>query len=422
MGESQGEAGHTMPAPARTAIERWQSRFAGSGTQPALVTWAPGRINLIGEHTDYNDGLVLPLAVTYRVAVAGRSVPGQRARVYSTRDDAVVELDLSRASLLAPGPEPTLPRWARYVWGALGALAARAGMAELPAFEAAIAGDVPVGGGMSSSSALTVAALAFAAALAGSEFSSVELAHLAQLGEQRGSGVLGGIMDQMTACLGREGSALLLDCRSMTYEYIPLRLPNTLLVAYDTRVPHELAVSEYNTRRRECEQAVERLAPVLAAETPGRKIAALRDVTPGDMARHDDLLPDTLLWRARHVIAENFRVERAADALREGEVAVLGGLLYASHESLRDNYEVSSPELDAVVEIAASVPGVIGARMMGAGFGGSALILVERTAWPALAEALARDYPRRTGRTGQAHVCASADGVAVTTWDSRESG
>jgi galactokinase len=405
-----------LPKAAQTAVERWRARFGGDAAEPDLVACAPGRINLIGEHTDYNDGLVLPMAVDRAVALAGCPVPGTRARLWSAYGEPEAELDLVGDALCAPAPPATLPRWARYIWGALAELQVISGRPDMPAFEAAIAGDVPIGGGMSSSSALTVAATAFAAAVAGIALTPIELARLAQRGEQRGSGVRGGIMDQMTACLGRAGHALLLDCRSLAYDYIALNLPDVLLVTYDTCVPHELAASEYNVRRLECEQAVALLAPVLEAETPGRRVTALRDVALEDLARYGGLLPQVLLQRARHVVRENGRVEYAAlelQAGRAGRTSGLGVLLYASHASLRDDYAVSCPELDAVVEIAANVPGVVGARMMGAGFGGSVLILVQREAWPRLEQALAQEYPERTGRTGLAYVCASADGAAV---------
>jgi galactokinase len=405
-------AGRSLPASARTAVEHWRTRFGDPGDDPDIVAWAPGRINLIGEHTDYNDGMVLPLAVDRSVALAGRPRSGTRARLYSAFGGTLAEVDLMSTALLAPSPPATLPRWARFVWGVLAEAQKHFSLKALPAFEVAIAGDVPVGGGMSSSSALCVATAAYVCAITGRTQPPVELARLAQRGEQRGSGVRGGIMDQMTACLGRADHALLLDCRSLVYEYIPLRLPGMLLVVYDTHVPHELAASEYNTRRGECEQVVTLLVPLLAKESPRRHILALRDVTIDDLTRYGSVLPDVLLRRARHVVSENARVERAASALREGAVDALGTLLYGSHASLRDDYAVSCAELDAAVEIAASVPGIVGARMMGAGFGGSALILVRREAWPALERALAREFPARAGHAGTAYVCASADAAS----------
>jgi galactokinase len=217
-------------------------------------------------------------------------------------------------------------------------------------------------------------------------------------------------MDQAASCLGRPDHAMLLDCRSLAYDYIPMRLPGILLAVYDTGVSHSNASSGYNERRRQCEEAVAILAHAIAAETPTRAIHSLRDLTADDLARHGHLLSDVLLRRARHVITENARVLLAVAALTSGDTTTLGALLYASHTSLRDDYEVSCPELDAVVEIARAIPGVVGARMMGGGFGGSALILVQHDAQPALESALARDYPLRTGHTGAMHICQVAGG------------
>jgi galactokinase len=219
-------------------------------------------------------------------------------------------------------------------------------------------------------------------------------------------------MDQMSACLARAGFALLLDCRATTYDYVPLDLPDAALIAFDTGVPHTLAASAYNQRRAECERAVALLAPVLQRAHPTRQIHALRDILPADLIHHASLLAAPLLQRARHVVTENARVHEAALALRQRDLSRLGTLLTASHASLRDDYAVSCPELDAAVEIAAAVPGVLGARMMGAGFGGSALILARRSALPTLEATLTRDYPPRSGHEGAFYRCQSAGGAA----------
>jgi galactokinase len=278
----------------------------------------------------------------------------------------------------------------------------------LAGFSGAIVGDVPVGGGMSSSAALEVAVATLVTALGGPELPPMEVARLCQRAEWRAAGVRVGVMDQATSCLGRKDQAILLDCRSYHYSYIPAPFHDTTLLVYHTGVPHSLAATEYNLRRAQCEEA----AHILAAAMPLRSITALRDVTSADLEGYSDQLPDPLLRRARHVVSENERVRAAVEALHEGDLTALGKLFYASHASLRDNYEVSSPELDAIVEIVSNVEGVYGARMMGAGFGGSALILVRSNRMEALVQTLAAEYPRRTGRVGQPHICHIADGAA----------
>ncbi|MBF6590705.1 MAG: galactokinase [Ktedonobacterales bacterium] len=415
-GKGEAMPAQPMPAPVSAAVAAYHALWADeagneTGTAPLLAAWAPGRINLIGEHTDYNDGWVLPVAVDRHIAFAGRALPGGRARIYSAHFDEVAEFETIRAALVDVAEGAGLPLWARFVRGALAELAALPHAPLTPGFRAAIVGDVPVGGGMSSSTALVVATATFAAALGGPRLTPMETARLCQRAEQRSSGVLGGIMDQVSACLGRAGYALLLDCRTQAYAYIPLSLTDVALVAYDTGVPHLLAESAYNQRRAECLEVVGVLAAVLEAETPGRSVRALRDVVMADLQRHGALLSPTLLARARHVVSENARVERAAAVLRAGEMSALGALLSASHASLRDDYAVSCPELDAVVAIARTVPGVVGARMMGAGFGGSALIVVERAALDRLEATLADEYPRRTGRLGTWHRCRVAGGA-----------
>ncbi|HEX6797766.1 MAG TPA: galactokinase [Ktedonobacterales bacterium] len=408
------DAAHDLPEPARRAIAAYRERLAESGDdRPILVAWAPGRINLIGEHTDYNDGYVLPVAVDRVVALAGRPVTvGRRTTLYSVHHDRTASYNATRGALLDPRPR-RLPQFARYVRSVAVELAALPGRRALePAIEAAIAGDVPVGGGMSSSAAVTVAAATFAVALGGlvPTMEPLETARLCQRAEQRAVGVRVGIMDQAASCLGQPASALLLDCRSLTYEHIPLRLDGVSLAVFDTGVPRTLATVGYNERRGECEAALALLAEAITADDPGRRVAALRDVTDADLERYGARLPETLLRRARHVVRENARVLEAVRALRAGDAEALGALLDASHASLRDDFAVSCAELEAAVAIARAVPGVLGARLMGAGFGGAALVLVRTAAEDALDAALASEYPQRTGRQGALHRCRAAGG------------
>ncbi len=424
MREKGAIAGRMSQASAKypaiqAAQDGYQQTFGGdaAGQGPLVLAWAPGRVNLIGEHTDYNQGLVLPVAVDRVSALAGRR-----------RDDGIVRL-FSRhyqetASFALAGLTPatsaeraaTLPGWARYPLGVAAALQG-AGYA-LPGADAAIAGDVPLGAGMSSSAALEVATGTFFAALAGLQIQPLALAQLCQQAEHHAVGVLVGILDQAASCLGRAGQAILLDCRSLAYEYVPFHLPDVALVVCDTGVRRELAASAYNERRQQCEEAANLLGEAMLADAaaqpdtlpPPQPVTSLRDVSPEAFARYAAALPETLRKRARHVLDENARVLRAVEALRAGDAPRLGALLYESHASLRHDYEVSSPELDTLIDIARQTPGVFGARLTGAGFGGCALALVRRDAVEALRAALARDYPTRTGRQATIYPCAVGDG------------
>jgi galactokinase len=400
-----------LPPSARAALAVYRERFGATAAQgPLTVAWAPGRINLIGEHTDYNEGWVLPVAVDRAVAIAGRRLSAPEIQCVSAYHRGYARFPVPVDGLEAdqPGRTRGLPLWGRFIRAVLAEYSLLPQTGPLAGFSGAIVGDVPVGGGMSSSAALEVAVATFVAALGGLELLPMEVAQLCQRAEWRAAGVRVGIMDQATSCLGRKDQAILLDCRSYQYSYVPAPFKDTTLLVYHAGVPHSLAATEYNLRRAQCEEAVHTLAEVM----PARSIAALRDVTSADLEYYGAKLSGLLLRRARHVVTENERVLAAVKALRAGKIDVLGQLLYASHASLRDDYEVSSPELDAIVEIASMIDGVYGARMMGAGFGGSALILVRSDGLEALVRTLATEYPQRTGRTGQPHICHIADGAS----------
>lgn len=414
--------GDDLPPAARTAVSAYLEHVADPAeTGPIAVAWASGRVNLIGEHTDYNDGWALPVAVDRVVAVAGRPHPTAQSHaptvLYSVHHGQRRALRLDEATAGAGGGAGGGPRWLRIARAVHQQVAREGGVAaaELPLYRAAIAGNVPVGGGMSSSAAYEVALATFLAALGGPRFPPMTTARLCQQAEQLGAGVRVGIMDQAASCLGRAGHAILLDCRSLAYEYIPFNLPGVALAVFDTRVSRSLAGTAYNERRAQCAEAVGLLAAAIQRDAPERAVRSLRDITPDDLARYADTLPDVLRCRARHVVSENLRVLDAVDALRVGDGERLGRLLSASHASLRDDYVVSGPELDAVVEIAGGVPGVLGARMMGAGFGGSALILARYEALPALEATLPLAYERATRRAGALHVC-HIRGGPESTW------
>jgi galactokinase len=402
----------SLPAPVYTALHTWREHLGRTAPldEPVLVAWAPGRVNLIGEHTDYNDGWVLPAAVDRVIAVAGQSSREPFATLYSAHHDGHMRFPTDISALLAE-QRRRLPLWARYVRATLTELAQIGRWQRQSGFVAAIAGDVPVGGGMSSSAALEVACATFELALSQDTMEPLEVARLCQRAEWRGAGARVGIMDQATSCLGKEGQAILLDCRSLDYTFIPVDLPDVRLLVFNTGAPHTLAASGYNERRAQCEEAVTRLAGMIAEREPGRVVTALRDVTKDDLDDYGASLPGVLLKRARHVIEENTRTLAAVEALRARDVRLLGDLFNQSHESLRDLYQVSCPELDTAVAIAREVPGVYGARMIGAGFGGSILALVRADAVVALEEALELEYPRRTGRRGQAVLCRIGGGA-----------
>jgi galactokinase len=372
-------------------ISRFEQRF---GHRPAFLSRAPGRVNLIGEHTDYNDGFVLPMAINREVAVVGAPRDDRRIRLYALNfdDEACFALDQLQRG------EPA--DWSDYLRGVAWVL--REAGFDLVGFDGVLYGDVPIGSGLSSSAAIEMAVfMAFAAcqpALAGLD--RVRAAKLAQRAENAFVGVNCGIMDQFVSALGQAGHALFIDCRSLDYAPVPMPDGMAVLVV-DTAAPRSLAASAYNERRAQCE-AVARLLGV----------PALRDLSPEIFAQRRAALPALVAQRAEHVIYENRRVLDAVAALRAGDVATFGRLMNESHDSLRDLYEVSSAELDAVVEIARGVSGVYGARMTGAGFGGCAIALAEQTAVDALRDAVMREYPARTGRQPSIYVCTANDGAS----------
>ncbi len=366
------------------------------GSAPTLASRAPGRVNLIGEHTDYNDGWVLPVALPFEVNVAARP-----------REDGCVRIvaaDLGQEAEFGPeDTEPSEDLWLRYPQGV--AVEMRRDGHPLVGLDAVYGGDVPRGAGLSSSAAVEVSWVQAFALASGLSLPGPEIALLSKRVENEFVGVPTGVMDQFISALGREGHALLLDCRTLEYRHIPINLPGVSIVVVDTGGRRELASSEYSRRRADCEAAVERLHTRLG------DIRALRDVTPEQLEANVDVLDEVQLKRARHVVSENARTLEAADALTAGDAPRIGELMNASHTSLRDLYEVSSPELDAVVEIAGGVEGVIGARMTGGGFGGSAVALVREEAVEPLRDALAEQYPPRAGRAATVYVCKAAQGA-----------
>ncbi|MDP3555061.1 galactokinase [Methylocystis sp.] len=357
---------------------------------------APGRINLIGEHTDYNDGFVMPAALDLSIwaAIAPRS--DRRLRIGSLVMDEVVEFDLDDPNAQPRGD------WTDYVRG-VAIFLERAGY-ELNGADLVLDGNLPIGAGLSASAAFEVSAGFALLTISGAEVNRVELAKICQRAENQFVGVRCGIMDQYISCCAVEGSALLLDCRSLVSRKVAID-PDARLVICDTMVRHQLASDEYNSRREDCERAVAALSTRLDG------VSALRDVTFAQLMRYADAMPELIFRRARHVVGEIDRTLRAAAALEAGDLKECGRLMYLSHESLRDDYEVSCAELDLMVEIARDLPGVYGARMMGGGFGGCTINLVEASRAEAFARAMADKYRTATGVTPPILTCVPGPGA-----------
>lgn len=371
------------------------------GDEAPRLFRAPGRVNLIGEHTDYNDGFVLPMAIDRETIVAAKSVDDARVRVHSLNVNETIEFDLNN-----PGPKQR-GIWLDYVEGVAQSLRERA--FHLGGAEMVIQSDVPVGAGLSSSAALEISAGMALLAVSEIEVDKVALALAGQQAEHVYVGTKCGIMDQLVAACAVRGHALLLDCRSLEMTQIPLDTTETVIVICDTRVKHELSSSEYNTRREECERGVQILSEVL----PG--IQALRDVSIDDFRAHEERLPQPVRARCRHVVTENARTLSTAGALRAGDFEEMGQLMLKSHESLRDDYEVSCAELDKLVEIASSIEGVYGARMTGGGFGGCTVNLVRKRALEKFQEKVTAEYNKATGVNPFIYISEPGDGAGEIT-------
>ena len=367
------------------------------GRAPRLYR-APGRVNLIGEHTDYNDGFVLPAALELSTWVAAAPRADRLLHVRSRRGDEAVSFDLDDA---APAPRHD---WSDYVRG-VAVMLQRDGH-HLRGVDMLIDSDVPIGSGLSSSAALEVSTGYALLDCAGIAVDRVPLALCCQRAENDFVGMRCGIMDQFISCEGAAAHALLLDCRSLAFRLVPIDA-SVRLVICNSMVHHELAAGEYNLRRADCERGVALLTPAL----PG--IRALRDVDIEQLAANEAALPELTYRRCRHVVTENARVLRAGVALEAGEVAAFGELMNASHRSMRDDYEISCRELDILVDIAWGIEGVLGSRMTGGGFGGCTVSMVRADAVEHFTTAIAAAYTAATGITPQIFVCSPGDGVSV---------
>jgi galactokinase len=372
--------------------ETFQSLYGG---QPKLYR-APGRVNLIGEHTDYNQGLVMPAAIDFSTWVAIAPRHDRKLSVRSENFAETVELDLDQPARQGRG------HWSDYPFGV--AVKLEESGHRLVGANILVSGEVPIGSGLSSSAAIEVAT--GLALLENSEVTidRVTLAKLCQQAENEFVGMRCGLMDQFISCFGRAGHALMLDCRGLDYKLLPLP-DNVKLVVCNTMVKHELASSEYNARRADCELGVELLSQKLP------HVESLRNVTNGDLQRHKHQLPEVIARRCRHVASENSRVLEAASALERRDLETFGQLMRQSHISLRDDYEVSCKELDLMVELASNVEGVFGARMTGGGFGGCTINLVRSESVDAFKQSVASGYLKATGREPEIYVCTAAQGA-----------
>jgi len=371
---------------AATAFER---RF---GAPPEVVVRAPGRVNLIGEHTDYNEGFALPMAIDRWIWIALRPRKDGRVLAVSLDFDESAQFELAD---LRPGGSS----WAEYVKGSAWALLEE--RHALVGWDGVLTGDVPIGAGLSSSAALEMAVMRAFVAVSGLIWDAARMAFLGQRAENRWVGVNCGIMDQLVCASAREGHALLIDCRSL--ETVPTPLPpDTAVVVLDTSTRRGLVASAYNERRARCEEAARALG-----------VAALRDLDEAGFEQLAPNLDEVTRRRARHVVAENARTLRAAEATRSGDAHALGQLMNQSHDSLRDDFQVSTPVLDAMVECALDAGGCYGARMTGAGFGGSVVALVRQDHVLAFTQSVGPAFEARTGLSPRVETCRAAAGAEM---------
>ena len=375
------------------------------GEPPAYLVRAPGRVNLIGEHTDYNDGFVLPMAINRAVWIALRPRPDRRVILHALDFDAVATIDLDGLQNSGEG-------WVEYVKGVAHVLQSDGEKSRRDAgdpnvghafggWEGVLAGDVPIGAGLSSSAALEMATARAFAAAGGLPWEAARMARLGQRAENEWVGMNCGIMDQMISAAGRRDHALLIDCRTLATQAVPLP-PETVVVILDTATRRGLVDSAYNERRAQCEAAAAFFG-----------VPALRDVDEATFAARAAELDDATRCRARHVITENERTLAAAEAMSRGDAAALGQLMNESHVSMRDDFAISRAEMDTMVALAQAEPGCYGARMTGGGFGGAAVALVRAATADAFTAGVLAAYRHATGLEPQAIVATATDGAAV---------
>ncbi len=380
------------------------SRQFGPGEAPRFF-FAPGRVNLIGEHTDYNGGHVFPCALTLGTYCAARKRADRALRLFSMNfpEAGVVETDLDRSAPLPGGS------WANYVLGVVRAFT-DAGQAPTCGLELAFYGDIPAGAGLSSSAALEVLTGTVLKSLFDLPVSGTDVARLGQRAENEFVGLSCGIMDQFASAMGKRGNAIFLDTETLDYQYAPLDLDSAHIMIVNSRVKHSLAGSGYTDRRAECARALE----ALRTAKPG--LPSLGALTTEEFTALADAIPDPVCRRrAQHAVFENARTVMAFTALQRGQLAMFGRLMNASHVSLRDDYEVSCPEIDLLTEIAWRIPGVLGSRITGGGFGGCTVSIVTDAAAAEFTETIRREYEEKTGRIPEIYAVSAGEGARELT-------
>ena len=372
-----------------------ESYYQHFGEQASYIARAPGRVNLIGEHTDYNDGWVLPAAIDYDVRAAIKVRPDQTVRLYSLDFDQDDSFNLDAPIEMADESKS----WSNYVRGVASILKQEG--YQLRGMDAVISGNVPRGAGLSSSAAIELATITAFRTLNDLDISPVKAALYCQRAENEFVGMRCGVMDQFISSLGQANQALLIDCRSLEYQLVPLPAGAGIVVV-NSGVRRALVDSAYNERRAQCEEGARILG-----------VKALRDVSVEMLNSRIAELSEVVARRCRHIVTENQRVLDRVDALKKGDLVTFGKLMNASHQSMRDWYEISVPQLDALADIQQHVEGCYGARLTGAGFGGCTVALVEQSAVPKLVETVKSEYPQRTGLTPEIHICHATTGANV---------
>ena len=377
----------------------FNDKFTDTGLTKGTFS-APGRVNLIGEHTDYNEGFVLPIAIEKKIIMLGQLRRDRLVQIFDLGYKAEAKFSLDN---LSPYKKDT---WVNYLMGVMDEMQ-KAGY-PLQGANLIFISNIPKGVGLSSSAALEVVTALTLAKLNLLEIKPVEMAHLCRRAENDFVGVACGIMDQYVSCLGQKNYALFIDCRSNDYELIPFKDPNYQVLICNSKIQRGLVNSEYNKRREECKIAAEFFKHKL-----NREIRALRDITIDEYKKYQGQLPEVIARRARHVISENYRVQTGVQALRMGNYSALGQLMIESHQSLRDDYEVSCVELDLLVDLALKQEGVLGARMTGAGFGGCTVNLIEKNYIDVFKKNIKNEYKKITGINPDIFITLPAEGAKV---------
>jgi galactokinase len=371
----------------KKVIQAFQKEF---GSDPVFITHSPGRVNIIGEHTDYNDGFVLPMAINYATWFALRPRQDRRVIISALDKNERLDFDLEDFS-------KGKGRWREYITGVAWALQ-EAGH-KLKGWEGVFSGDVPIGAGLSSSAALELALARAFALVSDLDWDPVQMALSCQKAENQWVGINSGIMDQIISASGKENFALMIDCKNLKTKHVPLP-ENTQIVILDTATRRGLVDSAYNERRAQCD-----------AVACHFDVKALRNITQDQLEKRAGILDLTLYRRAQHVISENQRVLDAVKALNRGDASALGLLMNESHASMRDDFEISREEMDQMVAIAQSQPDCFGARMTGGGFGGCAVALVAADQVESFQEAVVREYQEKTGLIAKVYLSLAADGT-----------